>query len=184
MTDCDTSFATHFHAERAWPRADDEATYYPSGTPHLGREGIAYRIYPVTGDPWCAVFAPPDTSRVSGTHHCVAHPDGYTLGVVNSGEGYIVSSRDPTIWTINPVYNISDVRVVDDSRCVVYAGQNDIACYDQSGLRWLKEVSYDGIRALECDAVSVSGEAWDAPLARWRRFSLDARSGYGTFLPR
>lgn len=149
--------------------------YVPGESP-VGRDGPAVLIEPRAAEPFVAVFASGDGSTLyAGT--C---PDPDLFLCVALGRAYVMDVHTRSFGEI-PAWPVVDVRVVPESRAVVFSDHTQIVCLlEGRRLAVSERISRDGIEITEIADGFVYGTASPPPLGTSAPFRLEVATGRHT----
>ena len=151
--------------------------YFPGGSSIGGNDGLLVQIFsPLTGA-WIGMFAFGDVSRraLSGVYTC---PNRSRLCVVSAGQGIYVSSDDPSISEVIPVFPIEGVYPVPSSGLLILHDHTRFVAYGIDGIEWeTPSLSWDGIGSVRiCDS-TLKGKGWDSPSDHEIEFEISLHDG-------
>jgi hypothetical protein len=139
------------------------------------REGYVVRFTDSDGGRWVGNFQ----RGLGGIHAVYEHPDERRVIVISGGQGYVVDPDDRT----QREYlggQIEDVLLVP-GRGVLVGNGLWFVLVGPGGTLWTSgRISWDGMRRLRVDGLSLNGESWDPLTESWIPFELDISTGHPT----
>jgi len=137
-------------------------------------EGFVVQFLPDRASPWVGNFQ-------GGAGKCqgvFAHPNGSSLVVVASGQGYVVDPESHAVLQHldSDIDAVLDVPEIDS---LVFTNGLWFEAYGVSGRLWRSpRLSWDGVRSLSRSESTLSGEAYSPMDGSWHAFSVDLSSGH------
>lgn len=158
-------------------KSDLRHFYFPGASSTGGREGILVKVSPQGAAPWLGTFAfgheSPQT--LTGIFSC---PNANQICVVSSGSGFLVDATNPVNFIQVKSCPIVDVRAALSRQLLVFVDFTSISAYDSKGLAWrTKDLSWDGLTITLLTSESIEGLAWDAPLDRQVKVTINLSNG-------
>jgi hypothetical protein len=136
------------------------------------REGFVVRLGADAKNEWVGNFQP----GLGGWSGVFEHPNGTELIVIASGQGYIV---DPNSRKCSITFGgqIESAFKIPDRKMIIFGNGLWFEAFDASGPVWRSDrISWDGMRNLTIDGLTLAGEAYDIS-DNWVPFELDIASG-------
>ena len=154
------------------PAYGPTAEAFSATGPGKHREGFVVRFGANAESEWVGNFQP----GLGGLSGVFEHPNGTELIVIASGRGYIV---DPSSRQCSSTFgaHIQSAFEIQDRRMIIFGNGLWFEAIGTSGRVWRSDrVSWDGMRNLSIDGLTLSGEAYDIS-DNWVPFELDIASG-------
>jgi len=140
----------------------------------VGAVGFLVKIWPLESEPWIGNFS---NSGFELKQEVFATPNENWICINAHGVVYLVNTLKPVEYIKIPIIPVVDILISKNSGYLLLIGFTDIALFDLNGLRWVKEVSADGIKITEIGNERISGTAWDPPKNKYTEFVVDVLTG-------
>ena len=150
--------------------------YFPEGSTRGGKDGVLVNIISARRN-WIGVFAFGDMSPkgTSGIYSC---PDKSRLLVVSRGQGVYVAADRPQDNEFVPLVPVMGVYPVPDACLVIMHDFTRFVAYGRDGLAWrTRSLSWDGIKSVEVNELTLRGTGWDAPKGEDVGFDIELTTG-------
>lgn len=171
------TFGKHYECEvlSELPHQKITRLYYPGAVVEGGRDGLLLKVVPESAEPWIGIFGFGDSSGMTEVYSC---PNANRICVISRGNGYMVSSDEPTNYEEIKAYPVLGVYASIDHNLIIFHDFTDLVGYGKDGLAWRsKRLSYDGIKVDQLDGDFLFGRSWNAPTGNDISFRLDLRTG-------
>jgi hypothetical protein len=137
------------------------------------REGFVVEFHPDSSKSWVGNFQPGSSTFST----ILLHPDGKSVIVISSGQGYCVDADSKELLSEFGGSLTGFIAIPGYSMLVL---SDDIYLHAllPSGFAWqTKRISWDGIQKLALSADTIVGEAYDAMSDTWMPFSVSLDNG-------
>jgi len=153
--------------------------FFPPPKHRPEHDGLWLKVKAVDGRSWIGVFAFGDPSS-STFSRVISSPDSSRICVVAKGNAYIVKVDEPHIWEQIPVIPVTDVRLLQEERLLVFSDFIRLAAYGSSGLVWQSpRVCWDGLKIVSVTRETIEGTGDDPTnsITHESRFMIDLKTG-------
>lgn len=105
-------------------------------------------------------------------------PDPDELCAVSGGYAYMISTSDPTRFTMIPFRPVLEVRAVANVGLLLFVGHHSVLAWGASGFAWESpKLSDEGVAIDAIDAGELHGRGWNMMTDKESPFRLDLRTG-------
>jgi hypothetical protein len=105
-------------------------------------------------------------------------PNPGEICAVSGGYAYILSTTDPTRFTMIPFRPVLEVRAVAAFGLLLFVSHHSILAMSAAGQAWQSEkLSDEGIAIVEIEAETLHGRGWNMMTDKETRFILDLKTG-------
>jgi len=135
-------------------------------------EGFVVRFMTKSGDVWVGNFQP----GLGGCSIVFEHPNAVNVIVLSGGQGYVV---DPDSRRCLNTFgaNINSAFKISELGEIVFGNGLWFEAIGRNGHVWRSDrISWDGIKDLVVDGLTLMGHAWDIS-DQWMSFSLNLANG-------
>jgi len=151
--------------------------WFPGALSNGPSEGLHLIVRPRSGAPWIGTFERGD-ERFGAPSGVFSTPAADAVCVVARGEGYIVSTTNPTVWENVIACPVFSVKPIASRGMLVFADYAKFFAYGREGLIWKTRcVSSDRLIITESNDDRILGEYWDASISKTVRFSVSLATG-------
>ena len=136
-------------------------------------EGFVVKFLPDSRNDWVGNFQP----GLTNMSKVIDHPNGVNIIVISGGQAYIVN---PETEECEGEFGgqIETVLPVPDLQAIVFGNGLWFEAIGPDGFLWRsRRISWDGMRNLNQQKVSLIGESYDPMDDSWSEFSLDLTTG-------
>jgi hypothetical protein len=146
---------------------------YPCGVPEQSI-GLVIEFIPRNEKTWIGNFS---NSGFELTQEVLATPNEDWVCINTNGAVYFVNTLIPTEYIEAPITPVIEITQSSVSGLLLLIGFTEIAVFDKDGLKWVSEVSADGIKIVEITREKIIGLAWDPPKNTYTNFEIDVKTG-------
>lgn len=163
MIEIDRSFPHRYAAEVGsdLPPRGEAVRRFARRVEDERKDGLVVRVTPESGSPWTGVFVFGSLAAraKSGLYSC---PDDRFLCVVSGGNGYIVSTEDPSAFEVVSSEPIVDVIPAVDQGLLVFVDPWGLVACREGGEAWRTgRIAADGlvVEGVTRDQVNLRGDS-------------------------
>jgi hypothetical protein len=112
-------------------------------------------------------------------------PDADSLCAVAGGYAYVVNTSAPERWTQIPFRPVTEVRVLEQAKLLLFASFHTLLAWGSDGHAWQSErLSWEGVRLGKVQDRQLQGWGWDMRTDTEMEFALDLATGQHTGGPK
>lgn len=139
----------------------------------MHREGFVVEFSPQGSQKWIGNFQP----GLGGIDDVVEHIDGNHIIVIAGGQAYVIDPK--TRLLVNDFGGqIEYVDSILELQMLLFGNGLWFEAIGERGFIWrTRRLSWDGMRAIRQEGISLSGEGYDPMTDSWVSFTVDLTSG-------
>jgi hypothetical protein len=105
-------------------------------------------------------------------------PNPDEICAVSGGYAYIISTTDPTRFTMAPYRPVLEIRPIADLGLLLFVSHHSILAWSATGQAWQSEkLSDEGLTITDLEAETLHARGWNMLSDKETPFTLDLRTG-------
>jgi len=136
-------------------------------------EGFVVEFYPRYSQKWIGNFQP----GLGGVNDVIEHLDGEHVIVIAAGQAYVIEP-ETRLLVKDFGGQIEHVMQIADLDIMVFGNGLWFEALGPNGFLWqTRRLSWDGMRSILLEEMTLSGEGYDPMTDSWVPFAVDLNSG-------